>query len=318
MTAPAARGTTTIADKAVRKIAERAAREALPAPPAVTPQGAATVHRRGATVALRLSLPYPAPLAHTARRVQQHVAERTRHMTGLDVAPPRLAVTRLSTPTDAPAPIAPRVPATAPKGARTGRRWWSPRRAPLTAVLLLGAAACAAVTVDVVRVRATHHPAAWRADAVEWLVTRHGAGDAKVTVGALTAVALGAWLLALALTPGRRRLLTLAPPGPRVALAMDRSTLAALVTDAVSALDGIDSVRVRSGRRRLTVRARLAFGDRGDALQRVTAATERTVARCGLRRPPRRRVAVVPEPTWERPPAPATVDAPDRQEDPSA
>ncbi|MFD0431596.1 hypothetical protein ACFQ60_43515 [Streptomyces zhihengii] len=135
MSAPAAqRGTTTVADRVVRRIALRAASEALPG------RGrAASAARRPFTgagpVSLRIAAPYPATLSDTARRVRAHVADRTGELTGLDVAPVRLSITRLAVPAALPAPAAASLPE-APGGARGGhggrapRRWWSARRAP--------------------------------------------------------------------------------------------------------------------------------------------------------------------------------------------
>lgn len=96
MTGPAQRGTTVIADKAVRRIAERAAEEVLPVPASGTGRASVAVHGRRAAVALRVALPYPAALSDTARRVQRHVAARTGELTGLDIRAARLTVTRLA------------------------------------------------------------------------------------------------------------------------------------------------------------------------------------------------------------------------------
>ncbi|MGW5399629.1 DUF6286 domain-containing Asp23/Gls24 family envelope stress response protein [Streptomyces sp. NPDC003952] len=311
MTVAAARGSTTIADKAVRKIAERAAGEALPAPLAGTAKGSATVRGRRASVNLDVALPYPAPLSATLRGVQQHVADRTRQLTGLEIASPRVTVTRLAGPSvcvTESLPVTQTAGRRVPGGARSARRWWSARRAPMAVLLLVATAVCAAVTADVVRVHTTHHvAAAWRLHVVDWLAG-HEAGDLPVTVAALAVAAAGVWLLAMAFTPGRRGQLTLAGEQPHESAAVDRSTVAALVRDAVSAVDGVETVRVRAGRRRLTVRAGLAFGDRETALRRATDATDRVLNDCLLRRTPRRKVTVLPEPTWQ---------APDRAADPA-
>ncbi|MFF3014737.1 DUF6286 domain-containing protein [Streptomyces sp. NPDC057939] len=297
-TAPAARGSTTIADKVVRKIAARAVLEALPSTIAGKAGGTATVHGRRAAVALRVALPYPGPLSDTARHVQQHVADRTRQLTGLDVARPRLAVVQLVGRKQALGQPA-ATPSAGPAQPRTPRRWWSARRLPVVVLLLVALLVCAAATVDVIRVHLTHHPAsAWRMHTVEWLAG-HRLADEAVTIGALAAALVGVWLLASALTPGLRRRLVLIGTGAVRTVAVDRSTVATLVRDAVGDVDGIDTVRVRAGRRRVTVRARLAFGDQDAALLRATAAVDRILAACTLRRTPRHRVTVTPQPTWQ-------------------
>ncbi|NJQ01152.1 Asp23/Gls24 family envelope stress response protein [Streptomyces zingiberis] len=327
--AAARRGTTTIAGKAVRKIAERAAGEVLPAPAAGTVSGSATVRGRRASVALRAALPYPAPLSETAREVQRHVADRVRGLTGLETGRVDLTVTGLRNPPALPAPAAPSPPLSPrPSGQPAGRlglappftpaeqvpteaarpavrqarrRWWSARRGPMAALTLTAAAACAAVTADVIRVHATGRPAAaWRTGLLDWL-SGHGPGGTPVTIaGALLALA-GAWLLVLACTPGRRHQLTLTPPAPGWNVAVDRSTVAALVRDAVERAGGISTATVRVRRGRVTVRARLAFGDLPTAREQATAAARRTLADCPLRRAPGLRVTVTPEPAWQPP-----------------
>ncbi|MFG2623092.1 DUF6286 domain-containing protein [Streptomyces sp. NPDC048507] len=316
MTERAERGSTTVADKVVRKIAEQAAVEALRAGGSARaggtaraggsarPSGTATVQGRRAEVALRVALPYPTPLAQGARRVQEHVRDRTRRLTGLEVARPRLAVTRLTARDPAAGPAAPSaaagLPADSPAG-RTPRRWWSPRRVPMALLVLLAGSACAAVTADVIRVHALGVPAAaWRTDTVEWLAG-HRPGDLAVTGAALGAAAAGLWLLVLALTPGRRGRLSVTARAPRQSVAVDRSAVASLVRDAAGDVEGIETVRVRAGRRRLSVRARLAFGDREDAAEQVTAAAQGVLSSCLLRRAPRLRVTVSPQPTWQPP-----------------
>ncbi|MFJ9342280.1 DUF6286 domain-containing Asp23/Gls24 family envelope stress response protein [Streptomyces sp. NPDC101733] len=304
MTELAGRGSTTVADKVVRKIAEQAAAEALSAGRTAA-SGSATVQGRRAEVTLRVALPYPAPLAKGARHVQEHVMDRTRHLTGLEVVRPRLAVTRLTVQGPAVGPAhavtSAGLPTGGPSAPRTPRRWWSPRRFPMAVLILLVGSLCGAVTADVIRVHALGVPAgAWRMGAVEWLAGQQP-GDPAVTGIALVASAAGLWVLALALTPGRRGRLGVTSPAAHQTVAVDRSTVASLVRDAVGDVEGIEAVRVRVGRRRLSVRARLAFGDRDDARQEATAVTERILANCLLRRTPRQRVTVTPQPTWQPP-----------------
>ncbi|MFE7071471.1 DUF6286 domain-containing Asp23/Gls24 family envelope stress response protein [Streptomyces sp. NPDC057620] len=127
MTTADRRGTTTVSEKAVRRIAERAATEAVPGPgtgtgtgTAVTSagtgagtrarasKGSADVHGRRADVSVDVTLPYPAPLPEAVRRLQDHVTARTLELTGLDVTRARVGVTALI-----PAPVTESVPAAA-------------------------------------------------------------------------------------------------------------------------------------------------------------------------------------------------------------
>lgn len=310
MTAPAVRGTTTVSEKAVRKIAERAVAEALPdhvRPPA---RGSAAVRGRRAVVSLAVTLPYPAPLAATAEHVERHVTDRTGRLTGLRVGPARVIVTGLTGPArpSAPTLAKPPAPAKPPVSGRAPRRLWSARRVPAVGLALLAALGCGAVTVDVLRVHLAGHPAAaWRTDVLDTL-ERRGPADLPVVFGIVLALA-GLWLCALALTPGRRGLLCADTPGLNAAV--DRSAVASVIREAVADVPGTERVRVRVGRGRARVRAGLAFGERDIAAEAVVAAAHRALDDCALRRAPRLSVTLRPTPTWQPPgPEPRTPDIP--------
>ncbi|MEU5244582.1 DUF6286 domain-containing Asp23/Gls24 family envelope stress response protein [Streptomyces asoensis] len=332
MTAAAARGTTTVSPRAVRRIAERAAAETLPRPggapgarssrtartdgparpdwtgrPVPAARVAASVHGNGAQLALGVTLPYPAPLAETVKNLQRHVAQRTGQLTGLDVADARVTVTALA-PSLLPHPPLPPSAGAGP-GTRTPRRRWSGRRVPVTLLTAAAAVGTGALALDLVRVHTAHQaPAAWRTGAVHWL-SGHGPGDPAVVAGGALLALAGVWMAVLALTPGRRRRSTLLTPAPRVEAAMDRSAVEALLRDAVGDVEGVTAVRVRASRRRAVVRAPLAFGDRAAAHAAVTAAARDALAACRLRRTPRLRILVIPQPLWH-PPTPDTTTPP--------
>ncbi|NNN29676.1 Asp23/Gls24 family envelope stress response protein [Streptomyces sp. S3(2020)] len=301
-TAAGERGTTTVADKVVRKIAERAATEALPLQSARAGKATAVVRGRRADVSVSVALPYPTPLPAAVRGLQDHVGDRTRRLTGMDIRAVRVGVTALIPRPAALAPAPGRSAAAesavelAPS--RTPLRWWSPRRLPMALLTLAAAVACGALAFDVVQVHLAHRPAAsWRTDALHWL-SRHDPGDPAVAFGATGLAALGLLLIVVAVTPGHRRLLTLTSSAPRLRAAMDRTAVAALVRHAVAGTQGISEVKVRVRRRSVTVRARLAFGDRAGAQHQVECAARRTLDSCGLRRGPRLRTRVRPEDAW--------------------
>ncbi|MEU8794148.1 DUF6286 domain-containing protein [Streptomyces sp. NPDC048643] len=294
MTDAAVRGTTTVSEKAVRKIAERAAAEALPGSSRPSARGSASVRGRRAVVSLGVTLPYPAPLAATAERVERHVTDRTGRLTGLHLEPARVTVTGL---------IGPARPSAATlakplASGRAPRRPWSARRVPAVGLALAAALACGAVAFDVLRVRLAGHPAAaWRTELLDTL-ERRGPADLPVAFGIVLA-AVGLWLCVLALTPGRRGLLAAAPTGLNAAV--DRTAVASVIRDAVADVPGTGQVRVRVGRRRARVRAALAFGERDAAAEAAVAAAHRAMDACALRRAPRLRVTVRPTPTWQPP-----------------
>ncbi|MEV0126252.1 DUF6286 domain-containing protein [Streptomyces sp. NPDC050703] len=307
MSGPAAeRGSTTVADRAVRRIAERAATEALGPGEVRAGRGSAVVRGRRARVGVTVTLPYPAALDEAGERVRSHVAGRTALLTGLAVPSARVRVQALRVrerPEEAPGGPVP-AGAVEAGGVRT-RRPWSERRTPVAVAALLVAAVCALLLHDVVSVHAAGRaPARWRTRSVEWL-SAHGPDSAAWPGLAVAAgvSALGVWLLVLAVTPGLRGRLPLAAP-PGVRASVDRRAVAALLRDAVADVPGVGPVRVDVGRRRARVRAGLRFGAREPARAAVAEAARETVAACGLARPPRVRVRVRPEPVWSAPPEP--------------
>jgi uncharacterized alkaline shock family protein YloU len=110
---PETRGRTEIADRVLERIATWAAAEVDQAGGAAprllgvplgrdTAQTAAraTAHVDGhlATVALRLSVTYPAPIRQVTRRVREHVTGRVAELTGLDVRQVDIDIARLTSP----------------------------------------------------------------------------------------------------------------------------------------------------------------------------------------------------------------------------
>ncbi|MFE5604367.1 DUF6286 domain-containing protein [Streptomyces coelicoflavus] len=301
-TAPAERGRTVVADRAVRRIAERAAAEAdLAGRRARVTHGTATVRGRRTDVSVDVRLPYPAVLGEAGERVRGRMADRVAELSGLTVRAATVRVHSLSP--DRAAPQPPPAHEDAPSGGRTARRPWSARRTPAALVALVASAACAFLLYDVLSVHlAGRRPAGPRTGAVDWLAT-HGPGDTAVVAGGAVAAVLGAWLLCLALTPGLRGVLPMAPvagrDGQRAVL--DRAAAAELVRDAASAVPGVTHVRVRCGRRRVRVRARLAFGDRPTTRTALRTTTDATLTSLGLPRRLAARITLRPDPHW-RPP----------------
>ncbi|MFJ4333193.1 MULTISPECIES: DUF6286 domain-containing Asp23/Gls24 family envelope stress response protein [unclassified Streptomyces] len=304
-TAPAERGRTVVADRAVRRIAERAAAETDIAGRHVrVTHGTATVHGHRADVSVDVRLPYPAVLAEAGERVRDRTADRVAELSGLTVRAATVRVRSLAA--DRTAPRSPAREGGPPRG--RARRPWSARRIPAALVALAAAAACAALLYDVLSVHlAGRRPAGLRTEAVGWAAT-HGPGDAAVVAGGAVAAALGAWLLCLALTPGLRGVLPMSPvPGRHGQRAvLDRAAAAELVRDAASAVPGVTHVRVRCGRRRVRVRARLSFGDRQATRTALGTTTGAALATLGLSRPLRPRITLRPTPHWHPPDSPPT------------
>ncbi|MGV9619510.1 DUF6286 domain-containing Asp23/Gls24 family envelope stress response protein [Streptomyces tendae] len=310
-TAPAERGRTVVAERAVRRIAERAAAETdLAGRRARVTHGTATVQGRRADVSVDVRLPYPAVLTEAGERVRSRLSDRVAELSGLTVRAATVRVQSLSP--DRAAPQQPPAHEDTPSGGRAARRPWSPRRLPAALVALVAAAACAALLYDVLSVHlADRPPAGPRTGAVDWLAA-HGPGDPVVVAGGAVAAALGAWLLCLALTPGLRGVLPMSPvPGRHDQRAvLERAAAAELVRDAASAVPGVTHVRVRCGRRRLRVRARLSFGDRPATRAALRTTAGATLTTLGLARPLKPRVTLRATPHWRPPGTPPTAGRP--------
>ncbi|MBQ0967283.1 Asp23/Gls24 family envelope stress response protein [Streptomyces sp. RK23] len=310
-TAPAERGRTVVAERAVRRIAERAAAETdLAGRRARVTHGTATVQGRRADVSVDVRLPYPAVLTEAGERVRSRLSDRVAELSGLTVRAATVRVQSLSP--DRAAPQQPPAHEDTPAGGRAARRPWSPRRLPAALVALVAAAACAALLYDVLSVHlADRPPAGPRTGAVDWLAA-HGPGAPVVVAGGAVAAAVGAWLLCLALTPGLRGVLPMSPvPGRHDQRAvLDRAAAAELVRDAASAVPGVTHVRVRCGRRRVRVRARLSFGDRPATRAALRTTAGATLTTLGLARPLKPRVTLRATPHWRPPGTPPTAGRP--------
>ncbi|GAA4538508.1 Asp23/Gls24 family envelope stress response protein [Amycolatopsis samaneae] len=81
--APEDRGRTTLADRAVRRIAAHAVGEVDGVGADV--QVSARIDEESATLDVRLPVRYPAPVARTTEQARAHVTARTAELTGLTV-----------------------------------------------------------------------------------------------------------------------------------------------------------------------------------------------------------------------------------------
>ncbi|MER8235769.1 DUF6286 domain-containing protein [Streptomyces sp. NPDC094049] len=323
-------GTLSVSEKAVRRIVERTASEALPPGSTVT-RATARVRggraRTGVRIALtvtsegRTTTTGPATATGPARAtgsvtaavraVQDHVSSRTELLTGLRVPRPSVEVTALRLPVRTAPPVAapaPTVPAPRPavrerpapadrRGPRVPRRRWSPRRVPLTTLALAVALPSGAATADELRVRMTGgRPAAWRTDLLDRFAG-YGPGDPELLLLALLTAGTGALLIALAVLPGRRRPWPVSS-APGLVSAVDRNLVAALVRETVAATPGVTRVRVRARRRRVTVQARLLHGDPSATTLAAEAAAAGVITACCPHRPPRSRVRLRPDDLW--------------------
>jgi uncharacterized alkaline shock family protein YloU len=286
------RGRTTMADRVVRRVAQRAATEALPAGNVGFTDAMVRTRSGRARVSVELALPYQAALEESGKRVQQHVAERTAALTGLMVSQPRVRVCALTLPdrTGARA-AAPSAMTTRTQGSAAGRavRTWSERRVLSALAALLGTTICTLLLHDFAFLRAAGGESAlWRSVLLKWLFT-HGPRDfTLVMCTAMTLLGIG--MVLVAVLPGRRRLFAIRPDVEGVRSTLDQASAGQLMHQAVLSVPGVSRVRVRVGRRRARVRARVEFGDPDAAHRAVVTAANHVLATYGLGRPPRLRV----------------------------
>lgn len=164
-------------------------------------------------------------------------------------------------------------------------RFWSARRVPAAAVALLLLVVAGAFLYDITAVRADRPAMSWRKSLAGQLAERP-LDDTWVLVGAGVAVVLGAWLLALAATPGLRGVLPMRRPHTDVRAGLHRAAAAMVLRDRAVEVSGVQSVRVRMTRTRADVRAVSHFRELDDVradLDDVLAAGIRSL---GLSRPP--------------------------------
>lgn len=301
MTVPAAgRGTTTVAPRAVRRIAERAAAEALPDGGSVV-RGSADVRGTSARIAVGVRLPYPVRADEAARRVRERAESRTAALTGLAVPRAEVRVDALSV---GAAPAAAEAGGAEPgsdiAAGRRGGRIRAQRRVPAAVLATVGAVACGLLLVDVVAVRFGEAPAGWRTALLDWAAT-HGPADSAVRIGGTVAAATGAWLLACALLPGLRRRLRMATPAPEVRAALDRTAAARTLRERALGVPGVVGARVRVGRRRARVRATVGYGDLKEVRAEAVRVLGAGLLELGLARPPALRVGVRREAGWRAP-----------------
>ncbi|MFF4228542.1 DUF6286 domain-containing protein [Streptomyces sp. NPDC001820] len=189
----------------------------------------------------------------------------------------------------------PRVAADDGDGGKAGR-FWSVRRVPagLLALVVLGGAGL--LLYDIVAVRANRPAMQWRrdlaADLAKWRVD-----ELWVLAVAVAAMILGVCLIVIAVTPGLRSLLPMRRDIASVRAGLDRDAAALVLRDRAMEVSGVQSARVRTGRRKVSVRAVSHFRELDDVRADLDAAVGAAIKELGLSRPPALTVHV------RRPPA---------------
>ncbi|MFJ8001861.1 DUF6286 domain-containing protein [Streptomyces sp. NPDC096310] len=170
-------------------------------------------------------------------------------------------------------------------GVARARRFWSIRRVPagLTALILLGATGL--LLYDIAAVRAGHRAMYWRRALADQLA-RRPLEEVWILVAAAVAIALGLWLLALALTPGLRRLLPMRRESVPVRAGLDRQAAELALRDRAMEVSGVRSARVRLRRSRVKVNAAAHFRALDEVRADLHRALDGGIAELGLARRP--------------------------------
>ncbi|WP_327314155.1 DUF6286 domain-containing protein [Streptomyces sp. NBC_01235] len=170
-------------------------------------------------------------------------------------------------------------------GGPANHRFWSARRVPATVVAVLLLVVAGAFLYDVTAVRAGRPAMAWRRELARQLAERP-LDDTWVLVGAGVAAALGLWLIVLALTPGLRDVLPMRRTHPDVRAGLQRGAAALVLRDRAMEVAGVQSARVRTGRRRADVRVVSHFRDLDDVHADLEAVLTDAIHGLGLTRSP--------------------------------
>ncbi|WP_327366609.1 DUF6286 domain-containing protein [Streptomyces sp. NBC_01217] len=164
-------------------------------------------------------------------------------------------------------------------------RFWSARRIPAALLALVVLAAAGLLLYDVAAVRADRPAMRWRRTLARELAERP-LDNAWVLAGTAAAMAIGVWLLVLALTPGLRDLLPMRRDRPGVRAGLDRTAAALVLRDRAVEVSGVQSVRVRMGRSKVGVRAVSHFRELDDVRADLDTVLGTGIRELGLARPP--------------------------------
>lgn len=176
------------------------------------------------------------------------------------------------------------------RGGRAGR-FWAGRRTPAALLALVLLAVAGVLLYDVSSVRAGRPAMHWRHVVADDLATRR-LHDIWVEVGAGIAMAVGLWLIVLALTPGLRSVLPMRQDSAQVRAGLERDAAALVLRDRAMEVSGVQSVRIRMKRSRVAVRARSHFRELDDVRADLDAALSAGITELGLAAPPRLSVHV--------------------------
>ncbi len=176
------------------------------------------------------------------------------------------------------------VPDREPHGGKAGR-FWSERRIPAALLALVVLGGSGLLLYDIAAVRTDHPAMRWRRSLADGLASRH-LDDVWVLAGSAAAAAVGLWLILLAVTPGLRDLLPMRRERTGIRASLDRTAAAMVLRDRAVEVSGVQSVRVRMGRRKVAVRAVAHFRELDDVRADLDSVLGTGIGELGLAVPP--------------------------------
>lgn len=178
------------------------------------------------------------------------------------------------------------IPAADPDG-ESGRagRFWSVRRVPAVLLAFCVAGGAGLLLYDVAAVRAGRPAMHWRRALADHLADWR-LDEIAVLAAAGAAMLLGLWLILLAVTPGMRALLPMRRDRPHIRAGLRREAAALVLRDRAMEVSGVQSVQIRMGRSKASVRARAHFRDLDDVRADLYEALGFALHELGLARPP--------------------------------
>ncbi|WP_405781858.1 DUF6286 domain-containing protein [Streptomyces sp. NBC_00859] len=175
-------------------------------------------------------------------------------------------------------------------GGRAGR-FWSRRRTPSALLALVVIAVAGVLLYDVSAVRAGRPAMHWRHVVADDLATRP-LDSVWIKVFAGVVMAIGLWLLILALTPGLRSLLSMRRDSPQVKAGLERDAAALVLRDRAMEVAGVQSAQIKVKRAKVKVRARSHFRELDDVRDDLDSAMAAGIDGLGLASRPRLSVRV--------------------------
>ncbi|MFF2849167.1 DUF6286 domain-containing protein [Streptomyces sp. NPDC058001] len=163
-------------------------------------------------------------------------------------------------------------------------RFWSGRRVPAALVALVVLGGSGLFLYDIAAVRAGQPAMHWRKALARELAHRP-VDNVWVMVGAGAVAVLGLWLIVLAVTPGLRAVLPMRPTHD-VRAGLHRAAAAMVLRDRAMEVSGVQSVRVRTRRHKVDVRAQSHFRPLDEVCADLDAVLADTIRSLGLGRPP--------------------------------